>query len=402
MGLLRPGLCGAAALLALASAQGAAAQTLAEAIAAGEPILELRARYEGVEQVGFAEDAEALTIRTRFGWETAPWRNLKGLIEFEDVRQLAGGYNDGVPPAEPFPVIADPEVTELNRLQVAWTPAKTFSATLGRQRIVFDDQRFVGSVGWRQDEQTFDAVRTDLTIGKLRVAAAYLDQVNRVFAEDLDFESESWLVNATLPISDLLTPTAFVYALDFEEAPALSTTTFGVRAAGRGKVGDVGLNWAATYAIQEDNGDNPGDYELEYWSAELIGSLGAFALRGAYEVLDGDGARGFHTPLATLHAFQGWADVFLTTPAAGIEDANLTLTYKAPLTFARFSNLALSARYHDFEAELTGADLGEELDLQAAAQITPRISINAKYADYDGVTGFASRQKLWLGVEFKL
>jgi hypothetical protein len=36
---------------------------------------------------------------------------------------------------------------------------KALDLTLGRQRINLDDQRFVGSVGWRQNEQTFDAVR---------------------------------------------------------------------------------------------------------------------------------------------------------------------------------------------------------------------------------------------------
>ena len=112
--------------------------------------------------------------------------------------------------------------------------------------------------------------------------------------------------------------------------------------------------------------------------------------------------RGCATPLATLHAFQGWADVFLTTPAAGIEDANLTLAWKAPIKAPNFSNLVLTARYHDFQAQQTGADLGSELDFMATAQITPRISATAKFADYDGVPGFADRQKIWLGFEFKL
>ena len=62
---------------------------------------------------------------------------LKGLVEFEDVR-AAGDYNDGVPPAEPYPAVADPEVTELNRAQLTWTPASVATVTLGRQLIVFD------------------------------------------------------------------------------------------------------------------------------------------------------------------------------------------------------------------------------------------------------------------------
>lgn len=397
--------CGAA-FIALGVAGSAAAADLSEiggAITGGKLILDMRGRHEHVEQAGFADDAEAVTLRTRLGWETASWNGVKALVEFEDVRSLgADRYNDGVPPAEAYPVIADPEVTELNRAQLTWTPSKTFSATIGRQRINFDDQRFVGAVGWRQDEQTFDAARTDITLGKLKVAVVYIDQANRIFAEALDFESESWLVNASYPVSDLFTPTAFVYALDFENAPASSTLTTGVRVTGKTAAGAVTLSWAGSYASQSEHGSNTGNFDLDYIAAELSAGLGPFTVKGAYESLEGDGVRGFATPLATMHAFQGWADVFLTTPAAGIEDANLTLAYKAPINAPQFSNLVLTARYHDFQTELTGADLGSELDFMATAQITPRLSAVAKYADYDGVPGFADRQKFWLGFEFKL
>ena len=110
----------ALALIVAGAAQPAAAQSLAEAIGAGKPILEVRPRYELVEQAGLVNQGEALTLRTRFGWESGAWHGLKALIEAEDVR-VAGDYNDGVPPAEPYPVISDPEVIELNRAQLTWT-----------------------------------------------------------------------------------------------------------------------------------------------------------------------------------------------------------------------------------------------------------------------------------------
>jgi hypothetical protein len=396
------GAAGATLLLAGGPALAQEAATLPEAIAGGKLILEVRARYEGVDQANIAASADALTIRTRVGWETAPWKGLRGLIEFEDIRALSDDYNDGVPPAEPFPVVADPEVTELNRLQLAWTPTKAFGATVGRQRVNLDDQRFVGAVGWRQDEQTLDAVRADVSTGRFRATAAYVTQVNRVFGEALDFDSESILVNASFAASDLFTPTAFLYALDFPNAPALSTETLGVRVVGKAKVGAVGLSWAASVATQEPNGANPGAFDLDYAQAELSGALGPVTLRAAYEVLEGDGVRGFSTPLATLHAFNGWADVFLTTPAAGLEDLDLGVTWRLPWKSAYLSNVVLTARWHDYEAELTGLDLGEEWNLQATAPVTPRVSAIAKYADYDGVAGLPSREKLWLGLEFKL
>lgn len=397
--------CGAAwfALGIAGSASAADVSDIGAAITGGKLILEMRGRYETVEQAGFAEDAEAITLRTRLGWETASWNGVKALVEFEDTRNLgADRYNDGVPPAEPYPVIGDPEVTELNRAQLTWTPSKTFTATIGRQRILLDDQRFVGNVGWRQDEQTYDAARADITAGKLKVSVAYLDQINRVFAEALDYDSESWLVNASWPVSDLFSPTVFLYALDFETAPAASTITTGARVTGKASASGVAFAWAGSYAKQEDYASNPGTFDLDYYAAELSAAVGPITVKGAYESLEGDGVRGFATPLATLHAFQGWADVFLTTPAAGIEDANFTLAWKAPLKTTYLSNVVLTARHHDFEAEQTGADLGSELDFMVAAQITPRISATAKFADYDGVPGFADRQKIWVGFDFKL
>jgi hypothetical protein len=54
--------------------------------------------------------------------------------------------------------IADPQTLGLNRLQVQYA-TKALTVTLGRQRINLDDQRFVGSVGWRQNEQTSTRAR---------------------------------------------------------------------------------------------------------------------------------------------------------------------------------------------------------------------------------------------------
>jgi hypothetical protein len=396
-------------------ASSAAAQTtdtpppndLVTAIQSGTPILEMRARYEGVSQTGVA-DAEALTMRTRLGWQTAEWRDLVGLIEFEDVRQLGGGdYNDGVPPAKPFATIADPDVTELNRLQLAWTPTDTIAVTLGRQRINLDDQRFIGGVGWRQDEQTFDAVRLDADFGRLDVTYAYLDHINRIFAEELDWESDSHLLNASYTIADPLKFTGFVYALDFPGLAAAnaSNITYGLRASGRAWVERFQLAYAATYATQSDYGSNLVDYDADYWAAEFSATWGPTTARLGYESLEGDGPdQRFQTPLATLHAFQGWADAFLSTPSDGVTDLNATLSISPRWRLDHLFNINLTARYHGYEFERTGDDLGSEWNASASAQITRRLGWIVKWADYDGPGGAApaDRSKTWVGLEFRL
>lgn len=403
-------LAGFAAFAGSAQAQTETAPpaNIGAAIQAGTPILEFRPRYETVDQSGVA-DAAAFTLRTRVGWQTARWRNVVGLIEFEDVRQLGGAdYNDGVPPAEPFASISDPEVTELNRLQLVWTPTSQLTATLGRQRMILDDQRFIGAVAWRQDEQTFDAVRLDGDFGRLDVTYAYLEHVNRIFAEDLDWGSDSHVLNVSYTFADPLKVQAFAYLLDFDDpataaVAANSNQTYGVRASGKTWLERFQLAYAATFARQSEYGDNPFDYETDYLAGEVSLTWGPTTARLGYESLEGEGAnRRFQTPLASLHIFQGWADAFLSTPDDGVVDANVTLNLRPRWRRDHLFNIDLTARYHDFETERTSADLGSEIDLSASASFTPRLSGIIKWADYDGPGAPADRTKLWAGLEFRL
>lgn len=389
---------GACAIGAASGAQ--AAEPVATALTQGKPLLEMRLRYEGVDQAGFAKDAAAVTLRTRLGYETGAWNGLKGLIEVEDVRPLGPqDFNSTTNGRTAYPVVPDPEGTELNRLQLTWTASGVLTATIGRQRILLDDQRFVGPVAWRQDEQTFDAARADIAVGKVKITAAWLDRVNRVFGESADWRSDSWLVNASYDGLGAVKPTVFVYALDFADAPVSSGLTYGVRTTGKARAGEVGLAFAGAYARQTDYGNSPTGFSLDYWMAEAAATWSGMTLKANYESLEGDGRRGFATPLATLHAFQGWADVFLTTPADGMEDANLTLAVAPRIEGLPPFNLQIVA--HDFKAQRGGRDLGEEIDVQLTAPLTKRLTGLVKYADYDGVPGYASRTKLWVSLDFK-
>lgn len=392
--------------LGLAAGGGAHAADgadLVDAIAKGKPILEFRPRYETVDQANLGRDAEAFTLRTHLGWETAAWNGFKALIEFEDVGQLGSEhYNTTINGKTAYPIVADPDVTEVNRAQITWTPTKAFTATLGRQRVNLDDQRFIGSVGWRQDEQTLDAVRGDFTFGKLKATYLYIGQVNRIYAEALDWDSDSHALNATYGFSDALKVQGFLYALQFKQAPANSTKTWGVRATGALKLAPFKLAYAASYARQTDYRNNPGNFGLDYWMGEAAATYDIYTVKVNYESLAGDGKRGFATPLATLHAFQGWADVFLTTPARGIDDANVSLSIKPKLKLAHLSSLELFVRHHDFSYQQGSGSLGTEWDAQVSASFTKQLTGLVKYADYDGVAGFPSRRKLWLGLEFKL
>jgi len=402
-------LAGAAAA-ALASmtvpqAQAADQPTLPAALGAGRAILELRPRYERADQDGFARGADAFTLRTRLGWATGSWRGLQALAEMEDVRAIGGQrFNSGQNGRAAYPTIADPDVTELNRAQLSWS-GRGIGAVIGRQAIDLDDQRFIGSVAWRQDDQTFDAARLDGAIGPLKATYVYLDRVNRL-GRGQDWDTDGHAATLTWTASGALAVEGFLYAFGFRQAPASSSRTWGVRAAGALPAGPATLAYVAAFARQGGYRNNPARFELGYWKTDLAATLGVWRLEGGYEHLGGDGVRGFATPLATLHAFQGWADVFLTTPADGVDDASIALQFRPKSGPSRASEPTLTAVWHGFRAPRTGMTLGQEWDLMASARIARGLTGLIKYARYRGPrparAPFASRSRLWLQLDYRL
>jgi hypothetical protein len=400
------------------------ASSLLEALETWKPIIDARMRAEVVDQVPFAEDADALTLRLRAGIESGKVANTTLLAEGEFVTPLDGDYRPD--PARPthtaFPVVADPESYEVNRLQITNTALPGTTLTLGRQRIVLDDHRFVGNVGWRQNEQTFDAVRVvNKSVPKLIVDATYLNQVNRIYGPDSPqgrWHGDGWLGNVAwqLPIAKV---TAFTYLLDFEpltsfpglspaQAAALnpvrvSTATYGARLNGEHAIGSFKLGYVASYAQQSDYGSSPLRFDLDYYLAEITATSGKYGVTLGNEVLQGDGTTGFATPLATLHRFNGWADKFLTTPANGIDDRYAGVSYTLKATQI-FDALSATLVYHEYSTQRLDTDLGSEVNVQLQAKVK-RFSGLIKYAAFDAHEGrtpaaYQDTTKLWVQLEY--
>ena len=389
-----------------------------------KPIIDARMRAEFVDQTPLAEDADAATLRLRAGFESGKAWNTTLLAEGEFVMPFGGDYRPD--PASPthtaLPVVADPESYEVNRLQLTNTTLPGTTLTLGRQRILLDDQRFIGNVGWRQNEQTFDAVRVvNKSLSTLVVDATYLNQVNRVFGPDSPqgrWHGDGWLGNFAwqLPITKL---TAFAYLLDFEpltdfpglsvaQAAALnpvrvSTATYGARLSGERAIGSLKLGYAASYAQQSDYGSNPLRFDLDYFLAEIAGTVGRYRVSLGDEVLQGDGTTGFATPLATLHPFNGWADKFLTTPANGLDDRYAGVSYTRQGASV-LDALSATVVYHEYSTQRLDADLGTEVNVQLQAKVK-RFSGLIKYAAYEAHEGrtpaaYQDTTKLWLQLEY--
>ena len=406
-------------LLAVA-APSWADQPLSDLFTQGKPILDARYRFENVDQNNDLRDANAQTLRTRAGFQSGQWYGLSGLLEVDNVSRIGDdAYNSTRNGQKEYAVVADPDGTEVNQALLRYDH-KLGSAVLGRQRINLDNQRFIGSVAWRQNEQTFDGALTQLKpLDGLTLSYAYLDQVNTVFGPDngrydnvtnpANIDGHSHLINAQYVFMPQLTATAYSYLLDLDNiavAPTAAEGTLSSQTSGLRLNGVVaGVSYALEYAQQKDYGDNPLELDSEYYLAELGYTLKGVQLKAGYEVLGGDngsGNRAFQTPLATKHAFQGWADQFLTTPADGIEDAYVGVT--APLLGGQ-----VQAWYHDYSAEQGSDSYGDEINLSYGRPIpaVPGLVALVKYATYDADTpklrgGVANvdTDKLWLQLQY--
>jgi len=393
----------------LLSMLGLAAGIAACLVARGEvkPIVDTRLRYESVEQDGMLQTAEALTLRGRLGFESGKVAGTALLAEGEFVRALDDHYNSTLNGQSAYAVVADPRSSEVNRLQLTNTSLPGTTLTLGRQRIVLDDHRFVGNVGWRQNEQTFDAIRiVNKSVQHLTLDVTYLDQVNRVFGHESPqgrYYGDGVLANAAYDTAPGKL-TAFAYRMAIDSLAGLpgavrdSSQTFGVRFAGARPLDAVKLSYVASYATQQEAGRNPLSFELDYYLGELNAACGSYSIGAGIEILEGNGARGFTTPLATLHRFQGWADKFLATPVDGIDDRYITAGISRQ-RWAALEMLSIVATYHRYAAERGSLRYGSEADLQVQAK-WQRLTGTLKYAGYDASGLLTDITKWWVQLEY--
>lgn len=401
-----------------AAAAGAAAVAIFGLPAAAQaqevkPHADVRLRWENVNQDGFTHDADALTLRGRAGAEmtVGDWRLL---AEGEGTLALIERYDSGLNGKTLHPLVADPENIELNRLQLQYRGLENAVVTIGRQRINIDDQRFVGASGWRQNEQTFDAIRVEYgSPNGLKADLSYSWSVRTIWGIDGTAARQQAIggnnVFATVSHPTLLgTLSGFAFLVDHDDAAVqgfgLSSQTYGVRLAASHSLSRTAkLNYVLSYASQSDWHRNPNDYRAEYWLADVALELGAAKLGIGHERLgadDGLPLASFQTPLATLHKFQGWADRFLTTPPNGIRDWHASAGYGWKKA-AGFDALNAAIVFHRFESDRQSQHYGDEWNAMISGK-TGRWTATAKLAAYDADAFATDTRKLWLQLEWSL
>jgi hypothetical protein len=380
------------------------ADSLKDALSGGDPFVDLRYRFEFVNQGGIDNNAKASTLRLRLGYTTGKFYGFSIHADMETIQTIGNDYYNSTDNNRlDYPVVADPADSELNQAFLSFSGIKNMVFQCGRQRIKLDNDRFIGNVGWRQNEQTYDAIKLVGTIiPKTVFTLAYVANVNRIFGEHhsslSDVDLNAYVIHFSFgsPIGRLA---VYNYLFENQDAPASSHQNLGIRLTGARKFSrETSLLYTLEYTKQSDYRDGAGVIDADYRLVELGLKWDRLTLKGGYEVLGGNGVYSFLTPFATLHAFNGWADKFLSTPLDGLVDRYILLSSQAML---RGVPITLKAIYHDFQSEVNDIEYGTELDLQVQFDLSEQCNLIGKYAGYNAKDLRTDTTKFWVGIQYR-
>ena len=402
--LMREKTCAIALVAGLIMSSGPArAQTTGAgfraAIADGSTALRIRYRLEHVDQADFDEQALASTALARWTWNSAQDNAWSAGLEADYVF-VAGieDFNSTTNGKTQFPTVADPDGGDLNQAFLKYS-GEGVTVTAGRQRINLGNQRFVGGVAFRQNEQTYDGLRVQLSRGGAMLDYTYVNNINRIFgpgdgAQPGDWYGDSHFIRGSIRPGPDQEIAAFAYLLDLsnDNGPPNSNASYGVSY--RGAFDFMTLD--AAFARQSDWADNPTAYDAPHFSVQGVFPLGSGALTVGYDIIGSDDGRySFRTPSATLHRYQGWTDKFLIAPPDGVKDAWFSIA-------GNIGGARLTGVYHDFSAHEGGRSYGSELGFDVTYTLPNRVSLEFKIATYNP-DGFATdTTKAWFLVGYAL
>ena len=344
------------------------------------PTIDVRSRYEFGDADGL-DPSHAWTFRERLGFKTMAWNGFSAFVEGEFTQAAIDDYHGGAPPADPAvfgnTVIADPETNELNQAYLQYQGFNT-TARIGRQRIIYDNAAFIGNAGWRQNEQTFDGFAfSNKCVKDLTLNFAYLNQVNRIFGSDAggvleNLPGDIYLFNASYAGIGGVTLGGYAYVMNFDDTPGLENNTFGVSAKGDA----LGLTLYGELAWQNHAGRFADD-EAFYAHFTATKAFGKQSLTLGFESLDA----GFKTPLATVHAFNGFADVTDAGRISGNHNglADLYLSHTIPVCWG----MKWSNSLHAMGDNEISAGYGWEYDSVLAKKFNDNFLAIAKLAHFE-------------------
>lgn len=402
---MKAGLFAGACILFMSHSLTASEMNFVDAIKNGDATLNLRTRYEDVnESTSVERGAQALTLRSRLSFKTKQYELFSALLEFDDVVAIPDdeNFNSGNNGQLDDALIEDPEGTEINRIWLAYDVANTL-LKYGQQYVALNNERFFGNESWRQNSQTFSglSIRND-SLNYTRLYFAQLNQLEGVQGEGSsnghrDLNAKIAHIEYRGFMHSVLALYGYWLESDYVSDQE-DTMTYGIRFSGRIK-NEPEIDYAFEYARQNDADDNTLNYSANYSLLEFGIAFSGIRFGLGQEILGADGSGYFVTPLASLHGFQGWTDQFqndgLGNIAGGVRDDYFSLGYSCSESFR------LASIYHRFKSDGGPADLGElgtEWGLEANYE-WDNYGVKLKYADYSKKNFGLDTEKLWLTAE---
>lgn len=367
-------------------------KAFADVVTTGEGYVDARYRNESVDSDAFGKNSHASTLRSRVGYRTKEVHYFSGLVEIEDITSLGSeNYdNGGATSSDPLrPVVADPVGTEVSQAFVQFSGINDTKVKYGRYALARGNHRFIGDMNWRQSGQSHDGVTvTNNSINDTEIFYGFTYNVNTAFGSDDpagDLKGNNHfaeVIYSGLKAGDIK---AYTYFLDFDTSTTLSSVTYGASFVGSTMLNDdVTLHYHAEYAQQEDNGKNAIVYDANYIHAMLGATFKGVTVAAGYEQLGSDdGIIAFSTPLATTHRFNGWADQFTATPAAGLQDIYGSINYTIDTGIEILDGTTLTAAFHDFSSDEGSTDYGQEWNFDLQRDFLKYYNFGVRYAHYD-------------------
>ncbi len=371
------------------------ATTELHALGEHETDIGLRARYTDVSE-GDTE-GRAASLLLRLDWEAQWSPNWSTLLEYDFAETwFQDEHRDGLR-FNNKPLVPDVPGDEINQAFVNWRSGQ-WQVRVGRQRIELANQRFVSSVSFWQNDQTYDALRLRYAfLSNTSLQYIHINNVNRFWGEDAgtslrrsdinydalggirpapargDHEHGTHLLHLEIKEWDYSQILAWHYDIENETAAPLSNTTSGLGYRFDYKASTLKYMIQADLAIQER--EALGNNSIPYHRIEAGVGYDSLEIHLSQESLGSDEGAAFIAPLGSVNDFQGWADVFFITPADGVVDNRLQIDW-------RFNPFRLDARYHTFESSETGESFGKEFDVDFIWKPTDEQNVMLRLSDF--------------------
>jgi hypothetical protein len=369
-----PGLAAGIALLAMAAPLGAQ-----DIVLGGELRPRFEIRHPVLRDWTERETQDFVSMRTRGSVLVTLPRDVRAFIQLQDVREWG---------ADPNTMALQATGLNLHQgwIELGHETTAPFSARVGRQELVYGEERLVGVVNWAQQGRAFNGVRLRARV----VDGLILDGlVMPIGNEDVGQPGSNAGLYGLYGVASLAgTVDAYLLYNNEDtragEPPATTRFTDQYTVGGRWSSGGQGFTWRVEGAVQR------GTRQDRDVSAYLVAARAGRALSDRlavdlwYDLLSGGDdpteptIRVFDTLFATNHKFYGSMDLFTNIPVQtggrGLQDLAAKGSYRLS------DGVDLSLDFHAFRLAATAdgeaARIGEELDLELRWAYAPGVVVS--------------------------